>query len=381
MARIYLDARAVLGPSGLRRYCEGLIPPLAELGRRHEFVVVRLRRGNPTSFSSAPNVREVYVDGVTGTLPLLASRGRLARVFRDAGAPDLLHALFHVVPFGVRRLPAAPTWVVVTLHDLIWVDHARLVEPTPAHAWWRRFLGSTAIRYALGSADHVVCNSEATRRSAERWISGSRCSTVYHGVADEFFASREVLSSASSRPYVAAFGVPKAYKNLKCLVRAFALLAAARPDLTLVLLGGDGGARGEIDRLGLADRITVRAPIADPELRRIMRHAAVFVVPSIVEGFGLPALEAMALGTPLIVSDTPALREVAGDAALRFDPRQPADLASVITSLLDDERLRMDMCARGLQRAREFRWERCARQTLAVYDDLLGSASNSPSRG
>jgi glycosyltransferase involved in cell wall biosynthesis len=102
-----------------------------------------------------------------------------------------------------------------------------------------------------------------------------------------------------------------------------------------------------------------------------MRDAAIFVVPSLVEGFGLPALEAMALGTPLIVSDTPALREVTGDAALAFDPFSDAALASAIATLLDDDGLRAELAARGRRRARAFEWSRCAEQTLAVYDRVL----------
>src|SRR5437868_10075947 len=101
MARIYFDARAVLGPSGLNRYCEELIPRLARLAPFHQFIVVRLERAGGRPYSSLPNVREVAVPGVTGTLPLLLSRARLQRVFHLNGRPDLLHSLFHVVPFGI----------------------------------------------------------------------------------------------------------------------------------------------------------------------------------------------------------------------------------------------------------------------------------------
>src|SRR5205085_12463656 len=103
--------------------------------------------------------------------------------------PDLLHSLFHVVPFGIRAVRESPPRIIVTLHDLIWVDYAREVEPTIVHAWWRRRLGTAAIRYALGIADHVLCNSEATRRSAGRWLPPSRATVIYHGVGEEFFGA------------------------------------------------------------------------------------------------------------------------------------------------------------------------------------------------
>jgi len=370
--RIYLDARAVYGPSGLHRYCEGLIPQLAAQAPFHELIVVRLERAPGGPYAAAPNVREVRVPGVTGTLPLLLSRRTLARVFTEHGPPDLLHALFHVVPFGIRTVRAAPPRIVVTLHDLIWIDYARLVEPTRLHAWWRRRLGTTAIRHALDTADHVLCNSEATRQSAERWIDRERTSVAYHGVAEPFFAPAPRKPPAAPLT-IAAFGVAKPYKNVACLVRAFALIAAARPDVQLLLIGGDGGARDLIDRHGLADRVRISGPLADTELRGSIRDAAVFVVPSRVEGFGLPVLEAMALGTPAVVSDTPALREVAGDAAIAFDPLEPASLAAVLTRVLDEEGLSNRMSAAGRLRARQFDWTRTAEQTLAVYARVLSA--------
>jgi glycosyltransferase involved in cell wall biosynthesis len=372
--RIYLDARAVFGPSGLNRYCEGLIPQLAAQAPFHELIVVRLERAPGGPYAAAANVREVRVPGVTGTLPLLLSRRTLARVFAEHGPPDLLHALFHVVPFGIRSVRAAPPRIVVTLHDLIWVDYARQVEPTRLHAWWRRRLGSTAIRYALDSADHVLCDSEATRRSAERWIDQERASVAYPGVAEPFFALTPCQPPTVPR-VIGAFGVTKPYKNVRCLVRAFALIAAGRPDVQLLLIGGDGGARDLIDRHGLAGRVRITGPLADAELRLLIQGAAVFVVPSLVEGFGLPALEAMALGTPVVVSETPALREVAGDAAIGFDPHQPASLAAALTKVLDDEGLSSRMSAAGRQRARQFHWARTAEQTLAIYDRITPAVS------
>jgi glycosyltransferase involved in cell wall biosynthesis len=375
VARIYLDARAVFGPSGLNRYCEGLIPHLAAQAPSHELIVVRLQRAPGGVYAEAPNVREVRVPGVTGTLPLLLSRRTLARVFAEHGAPDLLHAIFHVVPFGIRAVHRSPPRIVVTLHDLIWVDYARQVEPTLLHAWWRRRLGSTAIRYALATADHVLCNSEATRRAADRWIAPERTSVVCHGVAEPFFTASAGAPRAAGRTVIAAFGVAKRYKNVECLVRAFALIADARPALQLLLLGGNGGARDLIAQLGIADRVAITEPLADTELRASIGAAAVFVVPSLVEGFGLPVLEAMALGTPVIVSEIPALQEVAGDAALAFDPHQPETLAAALTKVLDDDRLGSLMSTAGRARARQFGWARTAEQTLAVYERLLTSRS------
>jgi glycosyltransferase involved in cell wall biosynthesis len=169
--------------------------------------------------------------------------------------------------------------------------------------------------------------------------------------------------------------VAKRYKNVECLVRAFALIAEARPALQLLLIGGDGGTRDLSARLGVAHRVRVTGPLAETELRTSIRDAAVFVVPSLVEGFGLPVLEAMALGTPVVVSDVPALREVAGTAALAFDPHQPQSLAAALTSVLDDDQLGSRMSTAGRARARQFDWARTVEQTLAVYERVLTARS------
>jgi glycosyltransferase involved in cell wall biosynthesis len=370
VARIYLDARAVCGPSGLERYCEGLIPALSQAAPAHEFVVVRIRRAGPHPYCTASNVRDVFVDGVTGTLPLLLSRSTLARVFEEAGPPDLLHSIFHVVPFGIRGVRRAPRRIVVTLHDLIWVDHARDVEPTIVHAAWRRRLGGTAIRHALEVADHVVCNSHATRASAASWLRPDRASVIYHGVGPAFRNGHRTACPLDA-PYVAAFGNPKRYKNTRDVIEAVALLLEQHPSLRLLLIGGDGGDRELIERRGLVDRVMVRRTIGDDELVQAMRGAVAFVVPSFVEGFGLPAIEAMAVGTPLVVSNIASLTEVAGGAALTFEPGQPADLAGCLHRLLADAELRGRLRTQGHARAASFDWHRCARQTLDVYEALL----------
>src|SRR5207237_5757291 len=163
-------------------------------------------------------------------------------------------------------------------------------------------------------------------------------------------------ATSDAPPSIVAFGVAKRYKNVGCLVRAFALISSEHPAARLLLIGGDGGARDLIDRLGLAERVIITGAVADAHLRTMIRDAAVFVVPSLVEGFGLPVLEAMALGTPVVVSDTPALREVAGDAALAFDPREPRSLASALNRLLVDEPLRDKLRTAGTARARQFDW-------------------------
>jgi glycosyltransferase involved in cell wall biosynthesis len=379
MARIYLDARPLSRPvSGFGRYCRELIPELVAQAPHHEFVMIHpgQKTENETHVFSE-NVRELVLCG-RGTGSLLASAPRVRALFRRCGTPDLYHSLFHLLPIGVRRGAMAPDHVIVTLHDLIWIDYSRETERTRLAALWRRNLGSMAIRYALQQADHVICDSEATLREAERWISRARCTPIHLGVGREFFTDSEPIDredphEARSR-YFAAFGVPKAYKNIGCLVRAFSVLVRNWPTSRLLLIAGDGGARHEIERYGLEQSVTIVNSPTDAQVRDVIRHAEALVVPSLVEGFGLPVLEAMALGTPAVVSRAPALLEVAGDAALAFDTTDPADLAAVLSRLLADRSLRAELARRGIERARKFTWRRTAAATLAVYDRVLESS-------
>lgn len=378
MARIYLDARAALGnSSGVGRYVRGLVPELAAQAPRHDFVVIRARHGSGPSFPHAANVIEEPTGGTGSTADLLLPSRALRRVFRTRGRPDLYHSLFHLVPFGIRHGAAAPRRVVVTLHDCIWIDYARQVERTAIAAAWRRQLASVAIPYALRASDHVICNSDATAHDAERWIPRQRLTTIHHGVDREFLVPSATVREERGQgsPYVAAFGVPKAYKNIGCLVRAFARLRERHPSLRLVLIGGDGGVRQEIERLGLTEQVTVVRAVTDANVRALLRNADVFVLPSVVEGFGLPILEAMAVGTPVVASSVPALREVAADAALFFDPSDPADLAERIDRVLTDTSLRAGLAARGSVHVSQFTWSRAAACTLAVYERVLSVGS------
>ena len=122
---------------------------------------------------------------------------------------------------------------------------------------------------------------------------------------------------------------------------------------------------------GIAEHITRAARLSDDDVRAIVRGASVFVVPSLIEGFGLPAVEAMAAGTPLVVSDIDVLREVTDGAALTFDPADPARLADAILRALDDDESGRERVVRGRSRAAQFTWSRAAKGTLAVYEALL----------
>jgi glycosyltransferase involved in cell wall biosynthesis len=377
MARIYIDAWCMKSDaSGMGRYGHGLIPALAAAAPHHEFIVLRpahhRHRNSIVDPATAPNLREVFMGRPDADWLTLLVQPLLARIFREHGRPDVYHSLFHLLPAGLRRGRHAPRRIVVTLHDVIWIDQPHESGSSWIAGEWLKRFGGLAIPSALRAADHVICVSQATSERAAAWVPAARRTTIHHGIEREWFVPP--ASTSQVPPYLAAFGVAKPYKNIRCLVRAFAALQNDWPDLRLVLIGGDGGAADDVRMAGVGGRVLVTGLLADDELRAVMAGAALFVVPSLIEGFGLPALEAMAVGTPLVIADVPALREVAAEAALRFSPAEPEQLARVVDGALRDSALRGALSARGRARAAaHFQWSSAAAQTLAVYDRTLAA--------
>jgi glycosyltransferase involved in cell wall biosynthesis len=374
MARVYLDAWCVKSDaSGMARYARGLIPALVTAAPEHEFVVLRPAshcRRAPLIPSGAASAREVFIARPSADWTTLFARPLLEPAFRRFGRPDIYHSLFHLLPIGLRAGRFAPRGVVVSLHDLIWLDRDVRAERQWLEAAWLKRFGAVAIPHALRAADHVLCGSDATSARAAGWVPPDRRTTVYYGIDRRWFDEAPAADPAQP-PYIAAFGVDKAYKNVRCLIQALPLVRSHRPDIGLVLVGGDGGAGADIRASSAAGQISVTRAMEDDDLRALILGARAFVVPSLLEGFGLPALEAMASGTPLVVSDIEALREVTDDAALRFDPASPAQLAQAILRALDNDAAGRERVARGRTRAARFTWSRAASATLAVYERLL----------
>jgi glycosyltransferase involved in cell wall biosynthesis len=182
----------------------------------------------------------------------------------------------------------------------------------------------------------------------------------------------------AATPYLLAVASPAPHKNLVIILHALKLLADERPTLRLKLVGMRTATTDHLVRgareLGVADRVEFTGHVTDAVLDALYRGATAMVFPSLYEGFGLPPLEAMARGCPVIASDRPAVPEVVGDAALTFSADDPNALAAAIRAVLDDAALAGRLRAAGRTRARAFDWATTARRTLDVYDRVLGSA-------
>jgi glycosyltransferase involved in cell wall biosynthesis len=290
-------------------------------------------------------------------------------------------------PNGIAPLlgPGAGTRRIVTLHDAFAYvypeTHNRLDN-------WRY---RSMLPRALRNADMVLTDSDHSRRDLKRYLAlpDANLQVIPLGV-DLWFqpladgeVRRAVLSRYGiTRPYLLYLGGINARKNITQLFTAYARIRERHPDLLLVVGGKRQWRTGEIDaafrRLDLASHVHFTGYVADGDLPALYSAAELFVFPSLYEGFGLPPLEAMACGTPVVTSNVSSLPEAVGDAALTVDPYDVGELVLAIDRLLTDEMLRADLRRRGLERASRFTWARTARETLAIYEQVLRRADATP---
>lgn len=294
------------------------------------------------------------------------------------GPACLFHATDHLLP-PFRALPS-----VFTLHDLIF----RLYPEThmPLNRW---FLTLMMPRF-LRRADAVIAVSECTRRDAVRWyrIPEERIHVIYEGVDARFRpASPEAIAALRLRyplpdRFILYVGTIEPRKNLPTLFAAYQRLLERWPDLGLVVAGKPGwlteGTFRALRALGLEGRVRFLGYVPDEDLPALYSAATVFAFPSLYEGFGLPPLEAMACGTPVVVSDASSLPEVVGEAGLRVPPDRPGDWAAALAAVLSDESLRAYLREAGLRRAARFHWSEAARRTVEVYEGVLRSRGSTP---
>jgi len=359
--RIAIDARLWAEPrSGIGRYTRSLTEHLLQLAPEERWILYVDRAPGPT-------LRGAEVRCLPWPQRLIWSLWHTPRDLRRRPV-DVFHG---VTGF---ELPGRGPWALVTtVHDLV---PFRLPGLVPArHRWAVRCLLGGAVR----RASRVIAVSETTRGEllARYRLPPTRVVVVPEAAAPHFVPPPPPALAAAraryglARPYVLFVGVLEPKKNLDVLLDAVALLRRARAwgETELVVVGAPGWGPDPARRvpaLGLDGAVRFVGAAPDADLPALYGGALAFAFPSLWEGFGLPALEAMAAGVPVVASNRGALPEVTAGAALLVDPA-PAPLAAALARLLAEPALRERLRAAGLARAAEFSWERTARETLAVY--------------
>lgn len=304
----------------------------------------------------------------------------LAHVFRLpqtnlVGSGDLFHATDHLLPY----LPGIPT--AFTLGDLTFLSHPQ------THSRLNRLYLQWMMPTFLRRAGSVISISNSTHRDMQARYAPdpSKCFVVYPGIDSRF---QPVLDRARLNAVQEAYGLPSRFflyvgtleprKNIPALLRAF---ARARLDQVKLVIAGKQGWMFQpifdlVQKLDLAQEVLFTGFVPDADLPALYSFAEAFVFPSLYEGFGLPVLEAMACGTPVITSNVSSLLEVTGEAGLLINPVDEEELAAAMRRLTDDPDLRETLRELGLARSAQFGWHRAAAETLDVYRDTIARHAN-----
>ncbi len=365
---LYASQLVPEGPTGIHRYVSELVPALFEQHPERYRLLSGAEEADPEWIP-----RGMMVQRLPGPRRMLHLAWYLAhrpRIERFVGHTDLLHVLYPAFPIPTR----AP--FVYTIHD---VQH--IADPA---AYRRRevVLSKRALRDAAQEAARiVVVSSVVAHEVADRLgVAPGRITVVHHGVSARFrrtFTPAEMAGACSHfrvapGRYLIYMGKVEARKNLSTLLRA---LARRGPGVPLLVAGPPGvGAEGinaEIEALGLTEVVIMAGHVQD-DLPRLVAGALALVHPSRYESFGLPPLEAMALGIPVVASRAGALPEVLGDAAELLDPQDVDAWAGAISRIERDPDHASALGAKGRRHAERFTWERAARKTAAVHEAALG---------
>lgn len=345
---VTIDATsALLRSAGIKSYTYHLVRALRRIAA-------------PDEIRAYPYLKDFgALDHEASSLSRFATLSRIGALYLSRSSPllDLMLAgsdVFHASN-QVRRAPRGVK-LTATIHDLTCWLMPQL--HTQANVQADRTFAENILRKAHG----LIAVSENTRQDAIRMlgIAPEKIETIYSGVAEEYFDARP---AARSRPYVLSVGTIEPRKNLDTLLDAWKLL---KTDCELVIAGPEGwGSEQTLARI--KQEATYLGYVPEADLPGLVAGAAVFVYPSLYEGFGFPVVQAMAAGVPVVTSNTSCLPEIAGDAAVLVDPKSAAEIAGGIKRLLDAPSLRAEFAARGRERARMFRWETCAARTLEFF--------------
>jgi glycosyltransferase involved in cell wall biosynthesis len=356
---------------GVGVYIYNLIKQLESVDRKNSYHLIRFGPGELDIYSS-PRFEPVFLPRYSlSSLPISDAAHR--RVATDLKL-DLLH---YPNQFGGAMLPASIRRIV-TLHDLTPIV-------VPAFHPRRRVYGYKLLMLpAIRAASHVIVDSNHTRKDLiARGIVPEQKVTAVPLAASDIFKPTELRPDFPARynlpdRFILSVGVLEPRKNHAALMEALRLLHSNGEKVGLVAVGRRGwrwkNPADDPKYAHLREFCRVVVDVPDADLPEFYNRALVFAYPSFYEGFGLPVLEAMACGTPVVASNTSSLPEVAGDAALLVDPNDPAGLAARLLELIRNPQMREKMISAGKQQAARFSWRRCAEQTVEIYERVCASS-------
>ena len=367
--RIAIDARK-WRDYGIGTYIRNLVRHMARLDRTTEYVLIvqpadiEIAAELGENFRTVPDWSRNYSVREQFTVPLDLRRERI----------DLFHAPHYVLP------PLTPCKSVVTIHDCIHLRFPQYLPNRLAYVYAR-----SSLWMATHRAARVLTVSETSKRDILRYfnVPEKKIDVIYNAI-DERLGEEPTAAEVDrvreryqlNDPFILYAGNIKPHKNLERLIEAFHRMRRGPLEHIKLLIIGDeiskyATLRRTVHRLKLHKHVRFFGFVPDKTLASLYRLASVFVFPSLYEGFGLPPLEAMAAGTPVITSNVSSLPEVVGDAAILIDPYDLDAIADAMRRVLTDDALRQDLRARGLVRVKEFSWDRSISRVREIYGEVL----------
>lgn len=354
--KIAIDIQTTLGrKTGFGFYVSNLVANLERIDKKNQYAFLK-----PESDHDFSTPQRWVWDQIT--IPQLARQSKA----------DILHQPCFSTPIFYRGK------VVVTIHDLISVFFGHNIP-----FWSRQFFGKW-MPFTYRFADHLIAVSEHTKKDAIKVLGiPADKITVIHEAADEKYQvieNKKIIAEVRQKydlgndPFILHVGTLEPRKNLPFLVRAFAEAKAEIGSTKLVITGKKGwyyeGLFQLVDELKLNDEVIFTGYVEDEDIPALYNAARLFAFPSLYEGFGLPPLEAMACGTPVISSNTSSMPEVVGEAGILLAPENEHRWAEALISVLNNEKQWKELRQRGLDQAKKFSWEKCAQETIAVYEKV-----------
>lgn len=362
MKRIVIDARELRTSTG--RYMERLLHYLQAIDRKHEYIVL-LKPGDIASWNPEHSnfSKHVCPHDEFGFSEQIGFKKQL-----DGLKADLVH-------FGMVQ---QPIWykgrVVTTVHDLTTVRFTNPAKNSAVFAF-KQQVYKYVIRRAAHKSSRLLVPSEFVADDVTRFTGVNRDKiTVTYEAADAIDVRAKAVKQLVGRRFLMYVGRPTPHKNLEGLIEAFATLRRKYPNLILVMAG-----RKDANYQRIEDEAYIKGVknlyfpgfVSEGQLRWLYERCEAYVFPSLSEGFGLPGLEAMRHGAPVISSNATCLPEIYGDAARYFDPADTGAMAEALDEVLSDKDLRDGLVKKGRARVRQYSWKRMAEQTLDVYDQAL----------
>lgn len=357
--------------TGIGRYTQNLIRYLVKSDTENQYVLIINKDSSRLFMEEKDNLKVVKVKYSPLSLYTLFWLHRKIKKEKI----DLYHSPFFLAPLW------APCPVIITVHDLMGLKfpdffEGRNIPERLLARWFVRLF----VPMALRRASKIIAVSDITGKELVNYLSlsGKKIEVIYEGVEFSFRRGVDILLPEKiknkfriTKRIILYVGNTRHYKNLPRLIKAFKLLQKGNKSYQLVIGSGDernmANLKKIVNRLNLEQDVVFTGPLEDKDIVALMNSAELFVFPSLWEGFGLPPLEAMACGLPVVASKAGSLPEVLGDAAILVNPESEEDIANGIREVLSNKVLKDRLIKKGFERAKLFTWERTAEKTRKVF--------------